>query len=208
MFGATDVIQLFPSCVWLHEVTDSDELNNNLRRAVDDIRASGAGWDRTDGGGWTSPTDLMNREPFQPLVDLMAAAAEGALHFLSYAYDNFYISESWANLNHAGDIHPQHLHPNAVLSGVYYVSAPEKCGDIIFHDPRRQALVIHPKLKENTDYNSDRHALPPFEGLLAMFPSWLEHSVEANMSGSDRLSISFNIMLTGEIGHPTGRIVI
>lgn len=48
----------------------------------------------------------------------------------------------------------------------------------------------------------------PHEGVLIVFPSWLEHSVKANESGADRLSFSFNIMLTGHIGYETGKFIV
>lgn len=40
-----------------------------------------------------------------------------------------------------------------------------------------------------------------------MFPSWLEHSVEPNESGADRLSFNFNIMLKRDIGFEPGKII-
>lgn len=206
MFAATEVVEVFPSCLWLHEIGDCAKLNDDLYAAVQDMKSAGAGNDRGDGGGWASATDLHERDAFAPLVEYLAAASEGALHFLRYKYDHFYISECWANLNGAGNDHARHHHPNALLSGVYYVRAPVNCGAINFYDPRPQASVLHPAVLESTPHNSHRREIGPGEGLLILFPSWLEHGVDRNESGADRLSISFNVMLTGEIGYPTGLI--
>ena len=130
------------------------------------------------------------------------------LYFLQFEYEHFYISECWANLNLEGDAHPRHNHPNSILSGVYYARAPKSCGDITFYDPRPQATIIHPAAKETTTYNAHRHVVQPREGLLIVFPSWLEHGVDPNASGADRLSFSFNVMLTGEIGYETGKFIV
>ncbi|MFN7859594.1 MAG: putative 2OG-Fe(II) oxygenase [Pseudanabaena sp.] len=34
------------------------------------------------------------------------------------------------------------------------------------------------------------------EGTMIIFPSWLNHGVEANLSDEDRLCISFNMSMT------------
>jgi uncharacterized protein (TIGR02466 family) len=208
MFAKSDVVGLFPSSIWLHEIADCAVLNADLVRAVQEIRAGDEGHLRDDGGGWGSPSDLLEREAFAPFAECVVEAAASALEYMRFKFEHFYISECWANWNDDGDIHPRHSHPNCFLSGVYYVKAPEGCGDIVFHDPRPQAAVLYPQLTENTNQNSDRHYVTPFEGMMILFPSWLEHSVTKNTAGADRLSISFNVMLSGEIGHQSGRVTL
>lgn len=208
MFEASDVMALFPSCLWLHKVSDCAALNDGLLRGVEEMRAAGEGSTRTGGKVWTSPTNLLERDAFLPLSEHLIAAAEGALSFMRYKFDHFYISECWVNLNGNGEVHPRHSHPNNFLSGVYYVRTPEGCGDIVFYDPRAQAAVLSPQFEEITLQNSDRHYLQPDEGMLVMFPSWLEHSVAENTSGADRLSISFNVMLSGTIGYESAQVTI
>ena len=208
MFEASDVMELFPSCLWLNKVSDSCEINEGLMRGVEEMRVAGEGNTRSSGKGWMSPTNLLEYDAFLPLSEYIIAAAEQALGLLRYKFDHFYISECWANMNGTGEIHPRHSHPNCFLSGVYYVQTPKGCGDIVFYDPRAQAAVLSPQFEEFTLQNSDRHYLQPDEGMLIMFPSWLEHSVAENKSGADRLSISFNIMLTGTIGYESAQVTI
>ena len=206
MFAGTEAIEVFPSCLWVHEIGNSEDLNTELKESVNAIMAAGGGRKRTDGGGWTSETDLHERDEFTRLTQYLVAASEGVLHFLRFNYEHFYISECWANLSGHDEDHPRHNHPNALLSGVYYVSAPEDCGAINFYDPRPQASVFYPSVKELTPHNSHRHEIRPNAGMLILFPSWLEHSVERNKSSTERLSISFNVMLSGEIGYETGKV--
>ncbi len=37
--------------------------------------------------------------------------------------------------------------------------------------------------------------IPPKENLLIVFPSWVPHAVETNLSKEDRISLSFNFSL-------------
>ncbi len=44
--------------------------------------------------------------------------------------------------------------------------------------------------------NADQVAVRLTNGTLLMFPSYLEHSVDANTSEEERISISFNVMFS------------
>jgi ectoine hydroxylase-related dioxygenase (phytanoyl-CoA dioxygenase family) len=47
-----------------------------------------------------------------------------------------------------------------------------------------------------TAENTDQVVVTVTKGTLLMFPSYLEHSVDINMSTEERISISFNIMFS------------
>jgi uncharacterized protein (TIGR02466 family) len=95
-----------------------------------------------------------------------------------------------------GATHSIHSHPNNFLSGVYYVRSGPGADTINFHDPRRQTSIIRPPVVELTAENTDQIVVRITNGTLLMFPSYLEHSVNINMSTEERISISFNIMFS------------
>jgi uncharacterized protein (TIGR02466 family) len=45
-----------------------------------------------------------------------------------------------------------------------------------------------------TAENTDQVVVRVKDGTLVVFPSWLRHSVDANTSEAERISISFNVM--------------
>ena len=61
---------------------------------------------------------------------------------------------------------------------------------------RRQTVIIRPPVVELTSDNTDQVVVKVRNGTLLMFPSFLEHSVDANMSVEERVSISFNVMFS------------
>ena len=93
-----------------------------------------------------------------------------------------------------GRAHPAHSHPNNFLSGVYYVQTQAGADAVNFHDPRPQAAVIRPPVTALTADNTDQVVVPVKDGALLLFPSWLVHSVDANQSSKERISLSFNMM--------------
>jgi uncharacterized protein (TIGR02466 family) len=82
------------------------------------------------------------------------------------------------------------------LSGAYYVRTHPGADTINFHDPRNQTRVIRPPVVELTAENTDQVVVRVTNGTLLMFPSYLEHSVDANRCEEERISVSFNIMFS------------
>ena len=111
------------------------------------------------------------------------------------------IAGSWVNINPTGSFNSKHLHPQCDLSGVYYIQVPEKSGDIVFEHPQLHAAhgevdSYTPKIKEGMGQHSVI-SITPSNGLLMVFPSYLSHGVLPNEAKEDRISISFNIRITG-----------
>ncbi len=203
MFSKCEISQYFPSCVWVHELQDFTALNERLVPELHSLRATSNKPGRPD-KAWQSRGNLHQLEAFQPLANCMMAASQGVLDFLKCSYEGFAITNCWTNINPEGKAHQIHSHPNNYLSGVYYVRAPENCGDIVFHDPRPQSIVLLPQVTERTPFNASSHRITPKEGTLLLFHSWFQHLVEANQSDEERISISFNIMLRGKVGYESG----
>ena len=99
----------------------------------------------------------------------------------------------WAIINTKGAYNERHHHQNSALSAAYYVCAPENCGNINFYDPRPAPVYSHPYIKNYNSLNSKVNSIVPSDGLLVLFPSYLDHSVSINKSEKERMVISFNI---------------
>ena len=112
----------------------------------------------------------------------------------------FYITESWINVTKPGEFHHVHYHPNSIISGVFYVNTvPED--QINFIDPNYK---IKGRLefgqKEYNLWNSAQWWVPVVNNQLTLFPSWLEHEVKRVLGVEDRISISFNTFVRGNLG--------
>ena len=57
-----------------------------------------------------------------------------------------------------------HNHPNSILSGVYYVQAPEHSGVISFQDPRSAAQMLIPPVTEFKPLDIAQNQLPAASG--------------------------------------------
>ncbi len=193
---ASDVIPMFPTLVW------KIQLKTELSEAIDPMMLAALAKMRREaappapGHGWQSAQRLHEMKEFRDLVSCIEKAARSVLRFLKITYDAIEISGCWATVLTQGAVHQVHHHPNNFLSGVYYVRVGPGADSINFHDPRSQAGIIRPPVVELTAENADQVVVSVKEGTLLMFPSYLQHSVAANASDKERISISFNVMFS------------
>ena len=97
----------------------------------------------------------------------------------------------WVNINGPGRFNKAHLHPNSVFTGVYYVKAEKNCGNITFHNSSDKEFTLQTYVDKPNQFSMTNVNYEPVVGRVIIFPSWLQHSVDSNMSNTDRISISF-----------------
>ena len=193
---ASDVSPMFPTLVWKLQIEAGvrDALEANVAAALAGMRRDLPPLER--GRGWQSAQDLHRRDDLRELVSCVERGATSVLRFLRVGDDAIEITACWATVLAPGAAHKPHSHPNNFLSGVYYVRTSDGADTINFHDPRRQTSVIRPPVVELTAENTDQVVVRVRNGTLLLFPSYLEHSVDANASEDERISLSFNLMFS------------
>lgn len=104
------------------------------------------------------------------------------------------IMNFWYNINGHRDYNVAHNHPTATLSAVYWSQTPQDCGDLVLHN-RVENDYIQMTWGGNKDnnYNVSKIKVNPVPGRLLLFPSWVYHSVDCNLSQEDRISLAFNL---------------
>jgi len=102
------------------------------------------------------------------------------------------------NIINYGENDTPHSHiGKSLLVGVYYLDVGINTGDLLLHDPRGGVVWDNLDFKPNDPIKGKTsrtyHRIKPENGLLIMFPAYLVHSVENNMSKNSRKSIVINI---------------
>ena len=112
------------------------------------------------------------------------------------------VSNFWFNINRKKDHNKMHTHSGSIFSGVFYIKTPDRCGRLVLEDPSAQLMQSFLKYwhleVEWNQYTSMVWSVSPDPGDLVIFPSWMSHYVEPNMSDEDRISISFNTVVENE----------
>ena len=195
-FESPHPLRMFPTFVWKSELLPEihQSLNQRIIATLNELRRSVPAL--VPGQAWQSNQALHRLDEFRPLVACVIEAAEAALGYLKIDDDAIEITGCWANVNAPGAGHRMHSHPNNFLSGVYYVKTQAGADTVNFHDPRVQTDIMRPPVTELTADNTDQVVVKVSNGTLLVFPSWLQHSVDANRSDAERISVSFNIMFS------------
>jgi uncharacterized protein (TIGR02466 family) len=141
--------------------------------------------------------DFLGKLDDYELLKFINYKSRDFLHLRGFDTKCFLEITSWLQFYPPGTHFNKHDHYGAILSGVLYLKAPERCGSIRFYNPitgRRATDVFFERLKlESNTYNYHYVEYTPVEGEMILFESWLEHSVDMNMSNENRIAISFNI---------------
>lgn len=115
------------------------------------------------------------------------------------------LTQSWVLKSMPGESHHQHVHPNSIISGVYYFDLPNGSSKIRFHKSVHSASylmepMVNQEAAKNNFYAFDWIDIEVFNGDIIMFPSYLEHSVPINNSDRERWSMAFNSVSSYALG--------
>ena len=96
-----------------------------------------------------------------------------------------------------GGEHQSHAHASNLMSGVFYLKIPQNSPPIIFNDPRDYYKYIHYPVKFGNLRDKYKllpeYVINPTEGMLLIWPSWLEHQVPASLTYEERIAVAFNV---------------
>ena len=188
----------FSSPVWTTKVADHDNLNKEILNYILDLRKKNPeGIRKSNFNGWHSKDFDLNDEASKNFVKAIHGNINTALTDMNWDLEKqeVKITGMWAIINKKGAFNERHHHGNSDLSAAYYVSAPENCGDIVFYDPRPAPVYKHPIARSPNLLNASVNSIKPQNGMLVLFPSYLDHSVNPNNSENNRIVISFNLTL-------------
>jgi uncharacterized protein (TIGR02466 family) len=191
-----EVLPLFPTLVWKSQLSPEthEPLNRKILEKLDELTAGEA--PLQVGGMWQTDQLFHKAADMEDLEQIFRGTSQGVLDSLKVGYAKFEITGCWANISAPAAPHKMHTHPNNYLSGVYYVKTQPQADAIVFHDPKPQISIISPPPLEVSSATAGKVRVQVDPGTLLVFPSWLQHSVDPNMSADTRVSIAFNIMFS------------
>lgn len=195
----------FPTHLLRRRYSDRDEMNKGLRKLLLQMERNARNkiHDTSNIGGYHSDTKLLNstESPIKALRQLITDAIVAYMNPLLAAEctrppDNINLKFwGWGIVMRQGDMNQQHIHPDANISGVYYVSVPDQLRDVRPGQPHGCITFIDPRPRANSmrlPNQVSAHPLNPLPGDLIVFPSYYEHAVMPFKGPGERICIAFN----------------
>ena len=188
----------FSTPIWASKISNFEIVNKEMFEYITSLQKNDPlGVIKSNFKGWHSKNfDLRNDQP-KNFIKSIKNNINLAIDEMGWDLINqsVKIKNIWAIINEKDAWNQKHHHSNSDLSAAYYVSAHENCGDIVFYDPRPAPVHNHPISKSPNKLNATVNSIKPESGMLVLFPSYLEHSVNPNFSSEKRIVISFNLSL-------------
>jgi len=185
--------QLWPTPYWFCEINEFKthptrvSFNEDITNYILGLEENTTSVHKSNRGGWQS--ELLNPEgEMKPLVQKTGEICTN----LGIGIKELWIPQIWANVNRKHNWNIIHQHGAYSLSGTYYVKVPKNSGRLIFRDPRMGA--IGNMFFRNNIGGGEFANIDIAEGMLVLWPAFLDHFVEPNESDEERISISFDIL--------------
>jgi len=187
-----ELLQIFPTPILITKYKGSlvDELKHI--DTLDWIKQ------KANGNFKSKDTYLLKHEQFKNIKNFINESINKFTKNISQSDQRLVVTQSWMNKNPKGSKHHEHVHPNSIISGVFYFKQDPKLPPISFSKSIQSAIKLDPKKYNNL--NSETFLLPCTDGELILFPSNLKHSVPINMSEEPRISMSFNTFSIDTLG--------
>ena len=187
-----ELLQIFPTPLLITKYEGSlvDELKH-----IDTLE-----WieQKANGNFKSKDTYLLNHEQFKNVKIFIYESLNKFTKEVLMSDQRLVVTQCWLNKNPKGSKHHEHVHPNSIISGVFYFKQDPKLPPISFSKSIQHAMKLDPKKYNNL--NSETFLLPCTDGELILFPSNLKHSVPINMSEEPRISMSFNTFSIDVLG--------
>ena len=187
-----ELLMVFPTPVQIYKYEDSIEKELKYIEGVE--------WKQqvANANFKTKDSYLTKHEQLKDLTSFFKECIDDYCNTIINSEQRLVITQLWANRNPKGSKHHEHVHPNSILSGVFYLRQDPKLPPIQFSKSNQEAMKLDPR-KYNT-YNAETFLLPCTSGELILFPSNLRHSVPVNMGKEERISLSFNTFSVDALG--------
>ena len=187
-----ELLMVFPTPVQIYKYEDSIE--KELKHV------EGIEWKQqvANANFKTKDSYLTKHEQLKNLTSFFKECIDDYCNTIINSDQRLVITQLWGNRNPKGSKHHEHVHPNSIISGVFYLRQDPKLPPIQFSKSNQEAMKLDPR-KYNT-YNAETFLLPCTSGELILFPSNLRHSVPVNMGEEERISLSFNTFSIDALG--------
>jgi uncharacterized protein (TIGR02466 family) len=184
-----ELIELFK--VPIMKVNLKEDLNKLLKFS-NSIFNKQKGRNCSNVGGFQSDNLNINEDALNSLVKNITTSVNIFSNKYFFINKLLSISNIWLNINGYKDYNTTHTHPFSKISGVFYVKTPKKGGNIVFINESEIENFFPDAFIKYNSYNSMKTSFLAKENTLYLFPSFVKHYVEPNLSKEKRISFSFN----------------
>ena len=183
---------LFPTPFWQIQIKGVD--NEALKEYAYNLKDNTEGVIISNRGGWHS------KEITKPLPDALNILFSNFQGFVNdycaqiTGLNQLQVGNFWFNINGKHDYNRTHDHQNSILSAVYYIDAEgSDIGNFVVERDDTAEFFLG-SYKNLNQFTGTSFPITPLTGFAFIMPSWVKHSVDANLEDRDRISLAVNFI--------------
>jgi len=156
---------------------------------------------KNDGNITSNNNYILNEKPFANIKKELDLRVQDYFNKIISPANNItpYITQSWLNYTETNQYHHKHVHPNSLVSGVFYINCHEEHDKIKFFNDNYKTIKL--EVKDWNLWNSESWWFSVKTGEVILFPSSLTHMVETKEGDNTRISLAFNVFIKGTVGN-------
>jgi uncharacterized protein (TIGR02466 family) len=135
-------------------------------------------------------------DEFNPFREWLTPRIKQAVNNWGLPDIHYSVDTSWINRHTTGAWTDEHVHKATAFVAVYYLKAPENCGNLLVRNPLEYHWNFYP---EKDSLVEIWKPIPITTGDLILFPGWLYHKSEVNKSLDTRYVMSVNFVIAPKV---------
>ena len=187
-----ELLQIFPTPVLITTYENSIEEEFEFVKKLRYIEQ------KENGNFKSDDTYLLKHEELSKIKEFILQSLNKYTQKILNTKQRLVVTQAWTNRNPPHSKHHEHVHPNSIISGVFYFRQSKTLPPIQFNKSIQDSVKLSPE--KYNQLNSETFLLPMVDGELVLFPSSLRHSVPFNKGNEERYSMSFNTFCIDELG--------
>jgi len=187
-----ELLQLFPTPALITKYENSFEEEFKFIQNLRYIEQ------KENGNFKSDDTYLLRHKELSKINDFFNESLNKFTKNIYHTKQRLVVTQCWTNKNPPNSKHHEHVHPNSIVSGVFYFRQTKTLPPIQFNKSIQDGIKLSPE--KYNQVNSETFLLPMVDGELVLFPSSLRHSVPTNKGNDTRYSMSFNTFCIDELG--------
>ena len=187
-----ELLQIFPTPVLIIKYEHSIEEEFKFIEKLKYIEQ------KTNGNFKSDDTYLLKHQELSEIKGFFLQSLNKFTQNILQTKQKLVVTQCWTNRNPPHSKHHEHVHPNSIISGVFYFRQSKTLPPIQFSKSIQDGIKLSPEKYSNV--NAETFLLPMVDGELVLFPSSLRHSVPINIGNEERYSMSFNTFCIDELG--------
>ena len=187
-----ELLQLFPTPALITKYENSFEEEFKFIQNLRYIEQ------KENGNFKSDDTYLLRHKELSKINDFFNESLNKFTKNIYHTKQRLGVTQCWTNKNPPNSKHHEHVHPNSIVSGVFYFRQTKTLPPIQFNKSIQDGIKLSPE--KYNQLNAETFLLPMVDGELVLFPSSLRHSVPFNKGNETRYSMSFNTFCIDELG--------